>query len=748
MAGQILGFAAPSSTGALRARRAPRRVAIAAVVIDVLFKILLTPAYLSAVDVSPSERQVVVSLLRCGIPAVLAWVGAVILLLRPVTTWLEADARGEGSSRIAGAGKRIFWLPALLAVGWSIQWFVFVWIMVADLGGYRWPTFLCLLGAVLLGPLPVNYMVVGRLLWADVTYVSERAREEGLRLSTVPLSLRAQMVLFGCCVSLAPSFYMAEVAFAAGAGDLTVRGLVWLTMAFFAAIAAFTIICAVAFASAITTPLVRMSEIIQTITQQGEVTRVGRLPQLQRDEVGELADATNAMIDRLEQSETRRAAINASLELLNRTLEQRVDERTETLSRANQALAAQRDELERALHTLRASEERAAAMRSQLLDMSRKAGAAEVAINVLHGMGNVLNSATVSSSVLHEFVRSRKVGGLSRVATMLRDQVDLPRFFAEDPRARQIPEFLAQLGKALEAERAAMASELAILQRSIDHVVGIVDRQQSLASADSLLEEVRLADLLDDAIQLSRTALERERVTLDRDYDDLAPMAVDRHKILRIVVHLLANALDAVARSAGDRRIDLRLRGVPDGWVRIEVADTGAGIPAHNLLRIFNDGFTTKQLGHGAGLHESACAAAAMGGTLTAHSDGEERGASFMLRIPIPPRAEATDDGAAVHRPVGPFRAGRLRLPRPRDHLVLVPAGAPARRGLVPRRGLPRGRRRRRFPATPDRSGAAPRADGPRAGGRGTGRRSRTRTGGSSTSDRSSPARSRSTRSR
>jgi signal transduction histidine kinase len=653
MAGQTLGNATSSSDGALRARLAMRRIVLAAAVIDVLFKILLTPAYMSAVEGTPSGRQVLVSLARCGIPVVLMWVGAVVLLLLPVTAWLRADAAGEGRSRIATAGQRIYRLPLLLGAVWSLQWLVFVWVLVPDLGAFRWPTFLCLAATAAIGPMPIGHMVMGRLLWAAVAHVSERAREEGVRLATVPLSLRSQMVLFGFCVALAPSSYMAEVAFAAGAGDLTFRGLVWLTLAFCVAIAAFTIICAVAFASAIATPLVRMSTIIHTITQQGVVTRVGRLPQLQRDEVGELAEATNAMIDRLEQSETRRAAINASLEHLNRTLEERVSERTESLSRANQALAAQRDALEQALVTLRASEEQAAAMRRQLLDMSRKAGAAEVAVNVLHSVGNVLNSATVSSNVLHEAVHSQKVNGLSRLAALLRDQDDLPRFFAEDPRAAKIPDFLAQLGKALEAERSEMATELHTLQTSLERVMDIVDRQQALASAGIVVEEVQLADLLEHALALSRARLERESVTVARDYDDLPPMALDRHRILQIVTQLLANAVEAVFRSTGDRQIGLRLRRAA-GWISIEVADTGAGIEAQNLLRIFNDGFTTKHLGHGAGLHESACAAAAMGGSLSAHSDGEGQGASFTLRLPVPPRREVTGVRPAFGRPAGP----------------------------------------------------------------------------------------------
>jgi signal transduction histidine kinase len=71
------------------------------------------------------------------------------------------------------------------------------------------------------------------------------------------------------------------------------------------------------------------------------------------------------------------------------------------------------------------------------------------------------------------------------------------------------------------------------------------------------------------------------------------------------------------------------------GRVRVEVQDNGVGIPPENLARIFTHGFTTKQDGHGFGLHASANGAREMGGDLTAHSDGPGCGATFTLEFPV-----------------------------------------------------------------------------------------------------------------
>ena len=71
--------------------------------------------------------------------------------------------------------------------------------------------------------------------------------------------------------------------------------------------------------------------------------------------------------------------------------------------------------------------------------------------------------------------------------------------------------------------------------------------------------------------------------------------------------------------------------------MRIEVADNGIGIPKENMSKIFRHGFTTKEGGHGFGLHSSALAAKEMGGALTAQSDGADKGATFIVELPFKP---------------------------------------------------------------------------------------------------------------
>src|SRR5690606_25421565 len=95
-----------------------------------------------------------------------------------------------------------------------------------------------------------------------------------------------------------------------------------------------------------------------------------------------------------------------------------------------------------------------------LVDASRHAGMAEVATNVLHNVGNVLNSVNVSASVLGEKLRGSKGARLGEVAALLkRHGDDLAGFMARDPRAGRIPDYLAAPASQLAGERAAMLRE-------------------------------------------------------------------------------------------------------------------------------------------------------------------------------------------------------------------------------------------------------------------------------------------------
>jgi PAS domain S-box-containing protein len=272
----------------------------------------------------------------------------------------------------------------------------------------------------------------------------------------------------------------------------------------------------------------------------------------------------------------------------------------------------------------------------QLLDSSREAGMAEVATNVLHNVGNVLNSVNISAGLAAEHVKNSSVTHLARVAALLREHAEnIGEYMATDAVGQKLPGFLNQLTAQLESEQKAILAELGQLSKNVEHIKDIVAVQQSYAKVAGLSQSVEIVELVEDSLRMNAGSLVRHDVQLTREFECNPVLCVDKHKVVQILVNLVRNAKFACDESGRlDKHLTLRIRS-DERHVRVWVIDNGVGIPAENLTRIFSHGFTTRKTGHGFGLHSGALAAKELGGALLAHSDGPGCGATFTLELPL-----------------------------------------------------------------------------------------------------------------
>ncbi|PVZ55874.1 histidine kinase [Pseudomonas sp. B1(2018)] len=301
--------------------------------------------------------------------------------------------------------------------------------------------------------------------------------------------------------------------------------------------------------------------------------------------------------------------VNNALQTANDVLEQRVEERTRELRNAQ----------------------------SELLDSARQAGMAEIATNVLHNVGNVLNSVNISADLIARKLRNSKTLGLGKAMQLINGHLDdLGHFLTEDDKGKLLPGYLNQLVGAIAQEQQEMADELGLMSKSVDHIKDIVATQQSYAGANSMTEPLYISELLEDALRMNAGALTRHHVTVIREYSEVPQVMGDKHRLLLILINLISNAKYAMSDLDNrSREMTLGVRVVDNAFLEISVRDDGEGIAPENMTRIFAHGFTTRKEGHGFGLHSCALAAIEMNGHLTAHSDGPGLGALFTLQIPL-----------------------------------------------------------------------------------------------------------------
>jgi len=277
----------------------------------------------------------------------------------------------------------------------------------------------------------------------------------------------------------------------------------------------------------------------------------------------------------------------------------------------------------------------------QLLEVSRQAGQAEIAANILHNVGNVLNSVNVSTTVITDRTRKLHIGSLAKVADLLEQPA--ASFGANGEKARQVPQLLRQVSIHLTREQEGLLAELRDLGQNVEHIKEIIAAQQAYAKRFGIYEKCSVSEIIESALKVHAAAYARHSISVLRHYEANPEAILDKHKVLQILVNCFKNSKYACQESGPSEKIvTVGIRNcLPDDFC-IEIADNGVGISPENITRIFSHGFTTRPNGHGFGLHSAALAANEMGGKLAARSNGPGMGAIFTLQLPLQPSPDTS----------------------------------------------------------------------------------------------------------
>ena len=276
-------------------------------------------------------------------------------------------------------------------------------------------------------------------------------------------------------------------------------------------------------------------------------------------------------------------------------------------------------------------------LRQELVDTAREAGMAEIATDVLHNVGNVLNSVNVSVTMLSQTLKDSRVSYLEDIAQLFTDnRENLGEFLTNDEKGKRIPDFLTALAKQTSQEQSTNLDEIETVIECVEHIKEIVRMQQSYARVATVLESCNPNELMDDALRFADIQPEQRDIKLVRNFGDVSQIEVSKGKLLQALVNLIRNAKEAIDENPElNRTITLRTMQMDKDHVRLEVEDTGIGIEQSHLTKIFNHGFTTKKSGHGFGLHGSSLAVKEMGGELEVSSHGAGKGATFSIDLPV-----------------------------------------------------------------------------------------------------------------
>jgi two-component system, NtrC family, sensor kinase len=289
--------------------------------------------------------------------------------------------------------------------------------------------------------------------------------------------------------------------------------------------------------------------------------------------VGSLSDLVSLAI---EASELRQA--RALLEEYNRTLEAKVDDRTREL----------RDK------------------QSELAQAEKMAALGSLVAGITHEINTPLgalqsNSDTISRAVM-------------QVRSMI---VDNPT-----------PESLSRALEFIDT----IAELCAINLIASERIIHTVSTLKSFARLDRAAQDhVDINEGLDSTLTLLNHQF-GSRIKVKVDHGDVPRITCFPNALNQVFMNLLVNAIQAID---GDGTIDLRTYATSDSVI-VEIKDSGMGIPADNLTRIFDPGFTTKgvKVGTGLGLSIAYRIVKQHNGRIDVQSE-PGRGSTFRVTLPI-----------------------------------------------------------------------------------------------------------------
>lgn len=177
---------------------------------------------------------------------------------------------------------------------------------------------------------------------------------------------------------------------------------------------------------------------------------------------------------------------------------------------------------------------------------------------------------------------------------------------------------------------------LAYIISDDQRAVEVIQRLRSLLKKSTPeMNSLDINTVVDETILLMATDANVRNIILKSELtNNLPPIRADQVQLQQVLLNLISNSFDALEGSKGKRKIVIRTKRRDVNTIGIEVKDSGCGVPAGNISKLFTHFFTSKPDGLGMGLSISRSIVEKHGGKLSVKNN-PNRGVTFYFTLPV-----------------------------------------------------------------------------------------------------------------
>ncbi len=321
-------------------------------------------------------------------------------------------------------------------------------------------------------------------------------------------------------------------------------------------------------------------------------------------------------------------------------LEDLVKERTGELQISNEKLKKNEHEIKRLNKKLELKvadkSEKLEYAHSKIIKQEHKSELADITSGTLHNVKNLITSVKTSSESIGHILKGSIFSRYKKANKLLGENIDtIEDFITNNPKGKKLMEYYLKLEEELDLEAEVSEQHLNRVAEKIDAIEQIINAQQAYGGSASMAEEIEVEAIVEDALTMQMESLKSYKIEVTKKIQENLKITVFKTKFMHILINLFKNAIEAMLGNHIKNRSLTIFTETENSDVLIGIKDAGHGISPENLEKMFSHGFTTKEDGHGFGLHSSMNYIREMGGEMTVQSEGNGKGATFLIRFPV-----------------------------------------------------------------------------------------------------------------